>query len=630
MHNYQDTVFLKRLALATSMSVLLAACGGGSESTGNGLAVSAGNDVSADQAGSAVTGNPSASAGASSPVAKTGGASTVSPADPAGSYISAPSAATGTVSPVAPTQNAALQPLAMPSAITDGSAVQLECGRVYQGTLDLRGKSNVSVRTLGNCGRAILSPGQAIKGWVQHQGNIYSAPVNFDVAQVSIAEQPLPKAHWPNATQVWARASASSQSSLSYSMPNTDLAGATLVFKPHVWAIEARKIMGYSGNAMSLAGTGNVNFDGYALGGQVDFYVEGKLWMLDEPGEWAVSDGRLYVWAPDGQSPEGRVWASPDKDGIDASNSRSVTVDGVAIFSAANGINATGAANLHVLNVDIRNSAGNGILNSGGSGLQVNAAAIRNSKHDAIAVKWGGGGERIANSIIDASGSFGMPTNSHAAINLTLSDNAVVENNRVSNSGYIGIRVFRNAVVSGNTVDGACRTLTDCGGIFTSSPERISLNTRIENNVVRNVGPEQILAWGIYLGDYANGTTVSGNTVTGSGNGMEILNGYDNTVTGNVFAQNTQAHVQIVEAGSSAVVRNNAFANNAFTISGKQEMYRISSDLGTSAVARFGTYSGNRYTSTSSIFANFNGEALSFAQWKARTGQDGNSTLNAQ
>lgn len=58
-------------------------------------------------------------------------------------------------------------------------------------------------------------------------------------------------------------------------------------------------------------------------------------------------------------------------------------------------------------------------------------------------------------------------------------------------------------------------------------------------------------------------------------------------------------------------------------------MYRHSSELGSAAVLRFGSYADNTYLSTSSIFANYNGEALSFAQWKARTGQDGTSTFAA-
>lgn len=515
----------------------------------------------------------------------------------------------------------------MPANVAGGSTVVLECGRTYQGTLDLRGKADVTVRTSGMCGNAILSPGQAVSGWTRHQGDIFSAPIAFAVAQVVIGGEPLAAAHWPNRPQTWAKASASSASSLSYAMPNADLVGATLVFKPHVWAVEARRIEAYSGSKMSVTSTGNINFDGYALGGAVEFYVEGKLWMLDAPGEWAVSDGRLYVWAPDGHSPEGRAWASPDSDGVDARNSKNITLDSVSVYAAANGVNALDAIDLRVTNASIANSSGNGILNSGGHGLYVEHTTIHNTRHDAIAVKWGGGAETVRDVNINASGAIGMPTNAHAAINLTAGSGATVQDNVVTNSGYIGIRVFRDALVSNNTVDGACLVLTDCGGIMTSAPDKAPLNTRIENNSIKNVGPDQRLAWGVYLGEYANGTTVSGNVITGSGNGMEILNGFDNIVTGNDFSHNTQSHIQMVEFGGSPVVTNNLVSGNTFTTTGKQEMYRHSSELGASAVKRFGSYANNTYKSSSSIFANYNGEALAFAEWRDRTGQDATSTM---
>ncbi|MGE5651521.1 MAG: right-handed parallel beta-helix repeat-containing protein, partial [Bacillota bacterium] len=343
--------------------------------------------------------------------------------------------------------------LALPANIANGSVVSLQCGRTYSGTLDLAGKSNVTVRTEGDCGKAVITPGQAIDGWSLYQGNIYSAPIAFDAAQVLVDGQPLARAHWPSRSQTWARAGSSSGASLAYPMPNGDLAGATLLFRPNDWAIEARTITGYSAGSMSLASTGKVSFDGYALSGQPDFYVEGKLWMLDEPGEWAVSGGRLYVWTADGKSPQGRVVASPDRDGINARNAQGITVDGVSIYAAANGINALDAKNLRVTATDIANSSENGILNSGGSGLYVDGASIRNSRHDAIAVKWGGGGDTVRNSTIDASGVIGMPTNAHAAVNLTVGVGSTVSNNTVTNSGYIGIRAFRNASVTQNTVD---------------------------------------------------------------------------------------------------------------------------------------------------------------------------------
>lgn len=519
--------------------------------------------------------------------------------------------------------------LPMPSNIANGSVLELQCGRSYQGTLDLKGKSNVTVKTAGSCGKAVLTPGQSVTGWTRHQGNVYSAPVSFDAAQVLIDGQPISAAHWPNRPQTWARAAGSTATSLAYAMPSTDLAGATLIFRPFEWAIEARKITGYSNGAMTVASTGDLNYDGYALGGPTDFYVEGKLWMLDEAGEWAVSAGRLYVWAPDGQSPEGRAWAAPDRHGIDASDSRGVSIDGVSVFAAANGINAFGAVNLSITNVDIANSSQNGIVNSGGSGLLVDGASVRNSRHDGIAVRWGGGGETIRNSRIDASGIIGMPASAHAAISLTVSEGSSIVNNRVTNSGYIGIRFFRGATVSDNTVDTACLVLTDCGGLYTFARDKLALNVRIERNTVKNVGLAQRLAWAIWLDDYANGVTIANNTAVGNGNGMMIFNGFNNTVTGNSFSGSRQAHIQMAESAADPGVRNNTVSGNTFISSDGEETYRISSDLGTASVARFGAYDGNTYASSSAIFANFNGEPLSFAQWKARTGQDGSSTIKA-
>ncbi len=513
----------------------------------------------------------------------------------------------------------------MPSNIGNGSVLELQCGRVYHGTLDLKGKSGVTVKTVGTCGKATITPGQSVAGWTAHQGSIFSAPIAFDVAQLLFDGHPQRLAHWPNRSQTWARADSASASSLNFAMPNNDLAGATLVFRAFDWSIDARRITGYSGNQMALEPTGNPAFDGYAPSGQVPFYVEGKLWMLDEPGEWAVSDGRLYVWAPDGKSPEGRVSASPDRHGVDAANSSAIALEDIRIYGAANGINAVGATGLAVANVDIINSSANGIVNSGGSGLSVAGTAVRNSRHDGILVRWGGGEESIKHSRIDGSGVTGMPTNAHAGIYLSESVGATVSGNLVSNSGYIGIRFFRNAVVSGNTVDSACMTLADCGGMYASAPDKLPLNSQVTGNVIKNVGSLQRLAWGIQLDGAANGVTVANNTISASGNGLMIFDSFDNTIAGNTFMQNTQAHIQMAETASGDRVRNNKVSGNRFVSQNHEETYRISSDLGAASVLQFGSYSDNRYESSSSIFANFNGEALNFSQWKERTGQDGSS-----
>lgn len=515
----------------------------------------------------------------------------------------------------------------MPSNISSGSVLELQCGHVYQGTLDLKGKSDVTVKTVGTCGKATITPGQSVMGWTPYQGNIYSAPIAFGVAQLLLDGHPKSLAHWPNRSQTWAKADSASATSLSFAMPNNDLAGATLVFRAFDWSIDARRITGYSGSQMTLGPTGNPAFDGYAPSGQVPFYVEGKLWMLDEPGEWAVGDGRLYLWTPDGKTPEGRVSASPDKHGIDATDSSAVTVENIRVYGAANGINAVGATDLTIADTDIINSSANGIVNSGGSGLSVAGTAVRNSRHDGILVRWGGGRESIKNSRVDVSGSIGMPTNAHAGIYLSESVGATISGNTVSNSGYIGIRFFRNAVISGNTVDSACLTLADCGGMYASAPDKLPLNSQVAGNAIKNVGSLQRLAWGIQLDGSANGVTVTNNTISASGNGLMIFDSFNNTITGNTFMQNNQAHIQMAETASGDRVRNNQVSGNRFVSKNREEAYRISSDLGVASVVQFGSYSDNRYESSSSIFANFNGEALNFSQWKERTGQDESSSF---
>lgn len=514
--------------------------------------------------------------------------------------------------------------LLLPTNIANGSTVELECGRLYRGSLNLNGKTNVSVKTNGTCGKAAISPGQEITGWTRHQGNIWVAPISFDAAQVITNGTPVSKAHWPSKSQTWVTSTGTSANSLSYAMPNSDLSDATLVFKQHEWAIEARRITGYSGNTISFTSTGNPAYYDFAATQPVKFYVEGKLWMLDEADEWAVSDGKLYLWTPDGQSPEGRTWASPNTAGIDATNSSGISVDGVRIYGASNGIAAQGARNLRVANTEIVNSSENGILNTGGSGLNADRIAVRNTRHNAIVVRWGGGSEVIRNSTFDSTGNLGMPTNSYGAVTLTLATGSTVSDNSISNSGYIGMRVFQNATVSRNTIEGACQVMSDCGGIYASSENQQPLNTRIEDNVIKNTSPGKRLSWGLQLDD-ANTVTVTGNTFSGNDNGIMLFNSSNIGIAENRFESNVQAHIQMAESRNSGV-RNNSVTNNSFVSVSGEETYRTSSDMGSASVTQFSSYGGNSYRHSSGHFANFNGEALSFTQWKSRTGQDGSST----
>lgn len=487
-----------------------------------------------------------------------------------------------------------------PTNIADGATVSLQCGKTYQGTLDLNGKSNVTVVTSGNCGKANITPGKVVSEWVQHSGNIYSAPVDFTPVQVSISGKPISAAHWPNNPQKWADSGSA--------IPQSDLDGATLFTLENQSVVTMHTISGSDVDTSK------------------PFYVQGKLWMLDSPGEWAFSDGRLYMWAPDGQSPEDRVWASSDSNGINANNSNNVTIDGVKIFSATDGISAEASTNLTVVNSDIANSARDGIWAAASNRMTVNNVTVVNSVRSGIDGWYSIAGATVTNSAVSNTGTLGKPTPSDAGIMFGDGRDNRIDNVRVTNSAYHGISVLHNSntTVTNSAVDSACVNLTDCGGIYTGARDQLPLNLRIEGNTVTNVKGREGIA--IYLDDSANGVTVAGNNVSSSTIGMMIHNGFDNVVTGNTFASSDLKHLYIAEKPGYSI-RNNEVTNNTFNSTNGEQTFNLEG----ANLQRFAKFNNNTYNSTreAAFSRSWDGSSeginRSFEEWKEWMGQDGQS-----
>jgi parallel beta-helix repeat protein len=488
--------------------------------------------------------------------------------------------------------------LPIPANVASGATVGLQCGAVYQGTLELNGKSDVTVKTVGNCGKARISPGRAVTGWVRYSGSIFSAPISFTPQQVSIGGNTVSAAHWPN--RPWATSTAG--------MPSGQLSGATLVVLVNQSVIQSRILTGNS------VGTGK------------RFYVEGKLWMLDSPGEWAVQDGRLYLWAPDGQSPEGRAWAAPNSNGINADRSRGITVDGVSIFAANDGISANESSGLKVLNTDIDNSARDGIWASGSRGLQVSGSKVSNARRNGIDGWYSITGAAISNSSISNTGMVGMPSASDAGIMFGDGSDNRIENVRVVNSAYHGISVLHNrfTFVLNSVVDMACARLNDCAAVYTSARDEQPLNLLIEGNTVTNSrGAEAI---GIYLDDHANGVTVKQNMVANNTRGLVVHNGFNNVITNNTFASSGVTHVGFSQDVGN--VRNNRVTDNTFKSTNGEQTFNLEAGAN---FRNFATYDYNTYRSNNlNVFGHtWDGRSAglthSYQGWKKQIGQDAHS-----
>lgn len=514
--------------------------------------------------------------------------------------------------------------LPLPSNIENGSIVALMCGRTYVGTLNLVGKYNVRVRTEGGCGKASISPGQPVSGWVREHGHIYSAPIRFKPAQVSIGGQPVDLAHFPNRPKIWAKGKTQNPNQLRFALPSADLAGAQLVFRANEWLIEKRPVREYADGSILLAPKVGDAFD---LPAEPEFYVEGKLWMLDSPGEWAASGGRLYVWAADGKSPEGRVWASPDASGIDATDSKEVSIENVRVFDSKIGIDGSNSTNLRIRHVEIANSAEDGIF-AGGTGLLVEHARISNSVQNGIYGFYGIRNSTVAHSTVTSTGMVGMPKRSKGAIVFEDASGQRITDNKVLNSSYIGIRVHRDAVVADNLIDGACLILTDCGGIYTFAPRKEALNVRIERNTIKNLAQRQ--AYAVYLDDNANGVTVANNVIENNPGGLEIHNGFDNLITGNVFKSSGYEHILMNETTHTPSLRQNRIVRNVFVSNKGEPTYRLWSLVKQPTAELFASYNDNVYTADASNFAEIAGTGMvNFNAWKKRMRQDERSVLKS-
>jgi len=444
--------------------------------------------------------------------------------------------------------------LPVPTEIANGSTVRLQCGTTYQGTLELSEKSGVTVKTVGRCGKATISPGSPITDWERYRGDIYVAPIGFVPLQVAVDGVPSALAHWPDLPNSWAEPGST--------VPSDDLDGATVVYLDHRSLIKSEPLTAASPSSSERLAT---------ISRSKPFYIEGKLWMLDSPGEWAIQDQRLYLWMPDGRAPEGRVWAAPDSNGIKADHSTNVTIDGVQIFLGADGISANKSIGLHVLHSDIVNSARDGISAGGSDRMRINMTNVSNARQNGISGGFWIANSTVANSKVSNTGMVNLPTPTEAGIFLGKGENNRLYNVHVTNSSYRGIAVINNlrSAVVNSMVDTACVRLTDCGGIYTYERSREQpLDMLIESNIVTNVkGPEGI---GIYLDDSANHVVVARNKVFNNTKGMMIHSGFKNTIRHNTFASSAVMHISFPQDNEGDIHGNKIFHNTFISTNGEQ------------------------------------------------------------
>jgi len=478
-----------------------------------------------------------------------------------------------------------IQSAPLPTSIVSGATLSLNCGTTYYGALNLATLSNILIETNGNCGRAVMTPAVPVSGWRLYSGSIYVADVSTEVTQVFVDSQLTGVAHYPNSLKEtgWLQPSNVTSTSMDFTgLPSNDIVGAKATYRGrYPWAIGTRTVTAYDGQTMTLPQNTDVNLNAEdsELG---KFYLEGKLWMLDSPGEWAWSNGKLYLWMPDGQAPGSRVLAAPQVNSvINAQGSIHVTIRNVRIVGGWIGVDASysnsvgrAARGLQIVNSEIAYSDWSAIYASNVESLTVDNSDVIGALHTGLYARTGSTGIMVKNSRFTNVNTVGMHKGGDGSMYVNADSGATITDNTITNSGKTGVFMGEstNSLVKDNVINGACRVHGDCGGIYLFDRGKMALNTRVESNVVNNVNGDPVRPgstnperYAIYLDDYTTGVTVIGNTVTNNDSGMQLHFAFNNTITGNRFDGNLQRHVLFSDDGStSAVMSNNVFSSNTF------------------------------------------------------------------
>ena len=503
----------------------------------------------------------------------------------------------------------------LPTTVHDGDVITLRCDRTYSGTLQLSGKRDVIVRAAPGCSTASITPAVPITGWSK-AGKIWSASINFEPQLVEVGGVFAALAHEPNDLQAWMSGEGKGRDTVRIHDVGHDLRGATIVWRAEDWLILSATVADYDRGLLRISRPPEENF-GFPVNSNL--YLEGQRWMLNSPGEWFYQQGQLYIWPQDDRSPEGRTWAAPRAAGIDAQGSSHVTVEGITVFLANRGIDGSNSRHLTVRDTRIINSEEDAML-IGGSGARISRVHVEGTVQHGIRANDDAVDVRITDSVFNDIGMLGMPKRSKGAIIFEQSQGQVIARNTISRAGYLGIRVFRDAIVEGNRIEKVCLRLTDCGGIYTAARDRLPLRTRIVNNHISRIDGRW--SYAIYLDDFANSVVVSNNQSLANPSGMQLHNGFNNIVSDNLFKDSTYQHLLFNETSSLGAVHGNQVIKNKFISLSGVPTFRLWSGRGGDHLSRFATFEQNQYAVTTDSFAHLEGAGIvGKAEWLRRIGE---------
>lgn len=427
-----------------------------------------------------------------------------------------------------------------------GDQVLLKCGQTFDGPLRIKttnkgGEGSLKLGAYGNCNAAtlpIISGLRRLRAGESRPSGLTQWKVPGPIGMVVVDGQYLPPARHPaKGYHIWSEEGEQPDgaAALKSLLPGKELGGAKVWLRSQDWLLEERRISA-QGSHHRL----DKKFE-YPIRKGVGIYLTGKPWMIGDSPAWAYDEDsqKLTVRLPRGAK---NVSIAADEPLVEIKGDSSVSISqwrlasagGTALFIHADAfvqvkdsvIERVGRNGMHIIGSTYAVIENNTITETGTDGIFFAEARRVFVKGNTL--------RRI--------GLWGPPKTALAAINAHRTSRAVIDNNLVDGSAYIGIRFSGDAQVRRNVVLQTCQVLSDCGAIYTwrRDVNHVAPASDISHNTIIGVNGDTSVRYsmvdffsGIYLDDFTRDVDVLDNVVVDAAQGIYVHNAVRNKVVGN-------------------------------------------------------------------------------------------------
>ena len=573
------------------------------------------------------------------------------------------------------------------NSIAPGDNIYFKRGDTFYGSIVVnRSGTNgnlITISAYGSGNKPVISGLITLSSWSAVGGGIYQsyAPaVKNTVNLVSMNGKPVGVGRYPNADAAAGGFLTYESSSGSTSITDNQLpgspnwTGAEVVIRKQHYTLEKCLITGQSGGVISYVKTASIDPLNNSIPAPVSgtngfgYFIQRDVRTLDETGEWffntSTKNMEMYFGSNNPSSYNIQVSAVDTLINIGSSNY--INVNNIS-FEGGNvaAIYAAYAGNLTVQSCDMNSMGGKGILFFDCPNVLIDGVTTNNVLCGSIDVtSRTEGNATVSNCIIKNNGMIpGMGSfwddNDYKSISVSVSSGALIENNSIDSSGFVGIQFQgSNVTVQHNFINYYDIVKDDGGGIYTyqagtdAAPGTIYTNRVVKENIVMNgIGASAgtntgIDVDGIFLDGRVTNVDILNNTVANIGvNGIYTNNSINVNIRGNTSFNNGSAiGVTRYPFGyfSGLNIKQNIFYPKYPT----QDNFKYA-DLGINspspvtiqaAIQRVGMIDSNYYSTPNSTgfmyyYSLVNGGAwtfpkpLSFEGWKSFSNKDQASTI---